>query len=156
MCTDRSTGEAGITFKSHRQQNFTFFPHLFILLTKYRSTHPLRSPKHLRYHHVAGRGDTGPWQTSIFLKGHLAATQVLLSAQTAARPHYLVSCINLCTKAGRNTLLQKMMPTYQQQFSVSLLILKCAVKVPGRGFAFIGSSWLALSLSKSPVVVNGE
>lgn len=64
------------------------------------------------------------------------------------------SCL-LCRREGRNTLLKKVLLITQQQISMSVLILICAWE-RSKKFAFILRSWLALNLSKTPIVVNGE
>lgn len=168
MCIDKSTNEAGITLKIHGQKSVTLFPNLFILLMKYSSTCHLRWPKHLRNQYGAGRSDTGPWATSTFLKQHLAATQGIPQCpnrhQTAPfselHPIFFAHSSCVSSHKGRQKYLGPKHAAYPSasDFCTHINSKMCSKGIWERrkGFAFIGRTWLALNLSKTPIVVNGE
>lgn len=156
MCIDRSKSEAGAMI--NKMTPFLLFPHFSILLTKH--TWPWRWPKHLRYQHGTGRDNTKPCESRHFSEAafdsitqDIAQCPHCFQAVEFREPHPIFA-----QRKAEISCSIKMVPIPQQQIFVYINSEMCSKGAWDRskGFAFIRRSWLALNLSKTPIVVNGE
>lgn len=102
----------------------------------------------------------GHEKPALFWSSIWQPVKVLFSAQTATRPHCSERYVLSSLQKGRQKHLAQKSAAYHSatDFDVRINPDMCSKGAWERSkeFAFILRSWLALNLSKTPIVVNGE